>query len=121
MMYYCHYTYEASKHPKFLNDTCKLLTDADGKLFIDVQDVEILAIKVRKALEKAMPKGSTAKADKHTTNEGEITINVYANVVNDAPSVGRAYFKPVRAIVTYDLDDEDFVEFKLKMEVKKYE
>lgn len=120
MMYYCHYTYEASKHPKFLNEACKLLTDAGGKLFINVQDVEILAIKVRQALEEAKPKGSTANVNKHTT-DGEITINVYATALKDVTSVGRAYFKPVRAIVTYDLDDEDFIEVKLKMEEKKHE
>ena len=120
MMYFCHYTYEASKHPKFLNEACKLLTSADGKLFIDVQDVEILAIKVRQALEKDMPKGSTANVNKHTT-DGEITINVYATALKDVTSVGRAYFKPVRAFVTYDMDKQDFVEVKLKMEVKKHE
>ena len=118
MMYFCHYTYEASKHPKFLNEACKLLTDADGKLFINVQDVEILAIKVRQALEKDKPKGSTSAANKHTTHDGEIVIDVYATALKDVNSVGRAHFRPVSANVTYDLDDEDFIEVKLKMEEK---
>lgn len=119
-MYFCYYTFEASQHPKFLDEAINLLTQAQNKVSLQSGDVEILAIKVRQALEEAKPKGSTANVNKHTT-DGEITINVYATALKDVTSVGRAYFKPVRAIVTYDLDDEDFIEVKLKMEEKKHE
>ena len=117
MMYFCSRAERAAHHPKYLTDAIALLTAADAKLFIDVQDVEILAIKVRQALEKAMPKSSTAHVNRHDALYGAIHIGLYATDHSETP-VASARFQPVSAIVTYDLDDEDFIEVKLKMEEK---
>ena len=114
-MYFCYYTFEASQHPKFLDEAIRLLTDAQNKIFIDSNDVEVLAFKVREVLEAAKPKGSTAHVCKHVPNEGNIQISIYAKDSCDN-SVGRAYFAPVRAFVTWDMDDEKFIEVKLKRE-----
>ena len=115
-MYFCHYTFEGT-HPKYMNEAMRLLTSADGKIFIDYGDVEILAFKVREALDAAKPKGSTAYVHKHVPDKGDINISIYANNHTDN-SIGRAHFKPVRSFVTWDMDDEKFIEVKLKMEEK---
>ena len=114
-MYFCHYTFEASQHPKFLDEAIHLLTDAKNKVFIDSNDVEVLAFKVREALEAAKPKGSTANVSLDVPDRGDIYIYVYKDNGGDN-SVGRAHFAPVRAFTTYDLDEEQFIEVKLKRE-----
>ena len=114
-MYFCHYTFGASQHPKFLDEAIRLLTSAQNKLFICSSDVEVLALKVREALEAARPKGSTAHVYKHVPDRGDINISVYKDESSEN-SVGRAHFAPVRAITTYDLDEGQFIEVKLKME-----
>lgn len=114
-MYFCYYTFEASGCPKFMREALDLLTAAQGKVFLDSGDVEILAFKVKKALEASMHKGSTAKVEKHVPDSGTIRIDIYKDDHSDT-SVGRAYFAPVRTFTTYDLDKQEFIEVKLKME-----
>lgn len=117
-MYYCHYTFEGSNRPKFMGEALRLLTDAQGKVFLDSNDVEILAFQVKKALLEAKPKGSTAHVDKYVSDERTIQIDIYKDDHSDT-SVGRAHFSAVRAFTTYDLDEKQFIEVKLKMEEKK--
>ena len=114
-MCYCNYTFAANSCPKFMGEALRLLTDAQGKVFLDSYDVEILAFQVKKALLEAKPKGSTAHVDKHVSDERTIQIDIYKDDHSDT-SVGRAYFSAVRAFTTYDLDEKRFIEVKLKME-----
>ncbi len=114
-MYFCHYVFAASVHPKFLNEAIRLLTGAENKVFIDSGDVEILAFKVEDALVKARPRSSTACITKHVPDTGNILIDIYANNRTDT-SIARAQFAPVRAFTTWDLDEGRFIEVKLKME-----
>lgn len=110
-MYFCHYTFEATKHPKFLQPAIDILMQADGKAFRDRNDVEILGAKAREALKAATPKGSSAYLYCNYTNEGDITIHIHA--ANDAGnSVARAYFKPIRGFVRYDVDAKEWKELK---------
>lgn len=118
-MYYCHYTFAANSCPKFMGEALDLLTGARGKIFLDSNDVEILGFKVRKALEAAKPKGSTAHVDKHVPDEGCVTIEIYKDDHSDMLSVGRAHFSAVRAFTTYDIDEKKFIEVKLKMEEER--
>ncbi|MBR1787636.1 MAG: hypothetical protein IJ762_04260 [Bacteroidaceae bacterium] len=117
-MYFCHYTFEGSKHPKFLDEAIHLLTSAQNKVFIDSNDVEILAFKVKEALETAKPKGSTAHVYKHVPDNGDINVSVYKDEASEN-SVGRAHFAPVRAFVTWDMDDEKFIEVDLTKKEKR--
>lgn len=114
-MYFCYYTFAANSCPKFMGEALDLLTAAQGKVFLDSNDVEILAFKVKKALMEAKPKCSTAKVEKHVPDSGTICIDIYKDDHSDT-SIGRAYFAPVRAFTTYDLDEKRFIEVKLKME-----
>lgn len=118
MMYYCHYTFEAAQHPKFLDGAIRLLTDARHKMFLDRNDVKVLAVRVREALEAARPKGSTAHVSTDVPDRGDICIYVY-NGDAGYNSVGRAHFSPVRAFVTFDPDKQQFIGVKLKMEEPK--
>lgn len=118
-MYYCHYTFEANSCPKFMRNALDLLTGARGKIFLDSNDVEILAFQMKKALLEAKPKGSTAHLDKHVSDERTIQIDIYKDDHSDTTSVGRAYFSAVRGFTTYDLDEKRFIEVKLKMEEKQ--
>jgi len=117
-MYYCHYTFEAGGCPKYMREAIDLLTGARGKIFLDSNDVEILAFQVKKALLEAKPKGSTAKVEKHVPDSGTICVSIYKDDHSDT-SVGRAHFSPVRGFTTYDLDERRFIEVKLKMEEKQ--
>ena len=96
----------------------RLLTSAQNKVFIDSNDVEILAFKVREALDAAKPKGSTAHVYKHVPYKGDINVSVYKDEASEN-SIGRAHFAPVRGFVTWDIDDEKFIEVKLKMEEER--
>lgn len=118
-MYYCHYTFAANSCPKFMGEALGLLTGARGKIFLDSNDVEILAFQVKKALLEAKPKGRTAHVEKHVPDSGTICIDIYKDDHSDTPSVGRAHFSPVRGFTTYDLDEKRFIEVKLKMEEKQ--
>lgn len=118
-MYFCYYTFEASNRPKFMGEALDLLTGARGKIFLDRNDVEVLAFQVRKALQANKPKSNTAYVEKHVPDEGCVTIEIYKDDHSDTPSVGRAHFSPVRGFTTYDLDEERFIEVKLKMEEKQ--
>ena len=113
MMYFCHYTFEASQHPKFLQAAIDMLLQAEGMVFRDAQDVEVLAIKARQALEKAKPKGNTSRLDYSLLDSGEITIYVYS-ASNLENSVGRAIFKPVRKVVTFSTSTQAWKELKIK-------
>lgn len=111
MMYYCHYTFESSKHPKFLQPAIDLLMQADSKAFRDSNDVEILAIKARKALEESKPERSSAYLVYNATDKGNIAICIHA--ANDAgDSIARAYFKPIRGFYTYSTATNEWKEMK---------
>ena len=116
-MYYCHYTFEANSCPKFMREALSLLTDAKGKVFLDSNDVGILGFKVRKALEAAKPKGSTAHVSWCEFSPEVIGFDIYKNDNSDT-SVGRAYFASVLGFTTYDMDKEALIDVKLKMEEK---
>ena len=114
-MYFCYYTFAANSCPKFMGEALDLLTGARGKIFLDSNDVEVLAFQVRKALQANKPKCSTAHSTKHVPDSGTICIDIYKDDHSDT-SIGRAYFAPVRSFTTYDLDKQEFIEVKLKME-----
>lgn len=114
-MYFCYYTFEGSNRPKFLDEAMQILTGAQGTVFLQSSDVEILASRVKDSLMEAKPKCSTAHVTKHVPDSGTIRIDIYKDDHSDT-SIGRAYFAPVRAFTTYDLDEKRFIEVKLKME-----
>ena len=111
MMYFCHYTFESSKHPKFMQAAIDLLMQADSRAFRDSNDVEILGIKARKALEESKSEGNSAFLVYNATDNGNITICIYA--ANDGGnSIARAYFKPIRGFVTYSTATDKWKELK---------
>ena len=111
MMYYCHYTFESSKHPKFMQAAIDMLMQADSKAFRDSNDVEILGVQARQALEESKPEGNPAHLVYNATDKGDITIMIYA-ANNGDNSVARAYFKPIRGFVTFSTATNDWKEFK---------
>lgn len=121
MMYFCHYTFEASKHPKFLDKAIAMLMQAEGKVFLDENDVEMLGYKVSLEVSTSSPGRSDAFVSYGNPAKGQSCISVYAKR-SDGNSVGRALFKPIKDIVTYDLDKKDFVHVEPKeMEVQNEE
>lgn len=111
MMYFCHYTFRATKHPKFLQAAIDILMQAQNKAFRDANDVEILALQARKALEEARPKGNTAHLHYNTAGEGTISVSIYAAEDKDC-SIGRANFMPVRKVVTFSTVTGEWKELK---------
>jgi len=114
-MYFCHYTFEANGCPKYMREAMQILTGAQGTVFLQSSDVEILASRVKDALMESKPKCSTAHVTKHVPDTGSIQIDIYKDDHSDT-SIGRAYFAPVRSFTTYDLDEKRLIEVKLKME-----
>lgn len=111
MMYFCNYTFEASKHSKYLQPAIDILMQADSKAFRDCNDVEILAVNARQALEKAKPKGNSAYLAYNDTDKGDITICIFA--ANDGSSgVARAFFKPIRGFVTFSIATGEWKKLK---------
>ena len=111
MMYFCNYTFRATKHPKFLQTAIDILMQAQYKAFRDANDVEILALQARKALEEARPKGNTAHLHYNTAGEGTISVSIYAAEGKDC-SIGRAHFMPVRKVVTFSTATGEWKELK---------
>lgn len=111
MMYFCDYTFRATKHPKFLQAAIDILMQAQYKAFRDASDVEILALQARKALEEARPKGNTAHLTYDATEEEKICVNIYPAEDKDY-SIGRAYFAPVRKVVTFSTITGEWKELK---------
>lgn len=110
-MYFCDYTFRATKHPKFLQAAIDILMQAQYKAFRDASDVEILALQARKALEEARPKGNTAHLTYDATEEEKICVNIYPAEDKDY-SIGRAYFAPVRKVVTFSVATGEWKELK---------
>ena len=113
MMYFCHYTFEASQHPKFLDKAIAMLKQAESKVFLDENDVEILGLKVSMEVTTSCPGRSDAYVAYGNPANGHTCISVYAKR-SDSNSVGRAQFKPIKDFVTYDLEKQDFVHAKPK-------
>ncbi len=111
MMYFCNYTFRATKHPKFLQAAIDILVQAQNKAFRDRNDVEILALQARKALKEARPNDNTAHLTYDTTVEGTICVNIYPAESKDY-SIGRAYFMPVRKVVTFSTATGEWKELK---------
>ena len=109
MMYFCHYTFEASKHPKYLDKAIAMLMQAESKVFLDENDVEILGRKVSMEVTTSCPERSDAYVSYGYPANGHTCISVYAKR-SDSNSVGRAQFKPVKAITYYDLKEQKFIE-----------
>lgn len=111
MMYFCDYTFRATKHPKFLQAAIDILMQAQYKAFRDASDVEILALQARKALEEVRSKGNTAHLTYYTTAEGKICVSIYPAESKDF-SIGRAHFTPVRKVVTFSTVTGEWKELK---------
>lgn len=111
MMYFCNYTFRATKHPKFLKAAIDVLMQAQNKAFRDSNDVEILALQSRKALESDRPKGNTAHLAYNTAGNGTISVSIYAAEDKDC-SIGRAHFMPIQKVVTFSVATGEWKELK---------
>lgn len=115
MMYFCHYTFEASQHPKFYNEALRLLTGVKDKAFMAKVDVRALADLVKKRLEEDKPKGSPARLDVTVSTDGGIQMTLTSGRDTDT-DIGRAWFCPIKAFWSYDPHKGHFIGVTLKRE-----
>ena len=88
--------------------------NAIDMVFVDGQDIEILCIKVKKAL-KGSVKGIDVPVLRISHTEEGIQVVCYRNE-SQKKAIAIFDYCFVRGFTTYDLDKQDFVEVKLKME-----
>ena len=117
-MYFCHYTFEASQHPKYYNDALRLLTSVKDKALMAEVDARALADLVRMRLEEDKPKGSPARLDVTVGRDGCIQMTLTSGKDTDT-DIGRAWFCPIKAFWSYDPYKGHFIGVKVKREEEK--
>lgn len=115
MMYYCSQAQAVTARiSKEIREALKPMFDAIDMVFVDGQDIEILCIKVKEAL-KGSVKGIDVPVLRISHTEDGIQVVCYRNE-SQKKTIAIFDYQIVRGFTTYDLDKQDFVEVKLKME-----
>lgn len=117
-MFYCHYTFEASQHPKFYDEALHMLTRAKNKAFMAKVDVRALADLVRQRLEEDKPKNSPAHLDVSVSTDGSIQMTLSSGRDTDT-DIGRAWFSPIKAFWSYDPYKGYFIGVKIQREEER--
>lgn len=118
MMYFCSMAITVSARvSKEIREALKPMFDAIDMVFVDGQDIEILCIKVKKAL-KGSVKGVNVPVLSISHTEEGIQVVCYRDEAQKK-AIASFEFQPIRGFTTYDLDEKKFIEVKLKMEEKK--
>lgn len=104
-MMYC-FSWLRMKHrpKKFYDRAIKMMRGVLECAFSSLNEVEIFALKVRKALEADKPKDDESRVVfEHDFVGTRILIRC------GEEEIARLHFYPVRAVLTYDLDKKHFV------------
>lgn len=100
--------FQASKLPKFLDNTAEMMQKTKNKLFFSVDDMRILQALLTKRLNEDRPKGSTAYADFFFSGDSG---GVYVYLANDSQyAVLRCNFITVDGVLRSDEKAGDFFE-----------
>jgi len=116
-MYYCSQAHAVTARiSKEIREALMPMFEAIDMVFVDGQDIEILCLKVRDAL-KGSVKGIDVPVLRISHTEDGIQVVCYRESMKKTIAIFD--FQAVRGFTTYDLDEQKFIEVKLKMEEKQ--
>lgn len=118
MMYFCNQAQAVTARiSKGIREALKPMFEAIGMVFVDGQDVEIMFIKVKRDLGTSVSGIDVPVLRSSHTEDGTQVVCYRDESLKKAIAIFE--FQPIRGFTTYDLDEEQFIEVKLKMEEKK--
>lgn len=108
------FTYK-SQHPKYLQPVIDMMEKANEHTFYNVNEFDIFVLVLKRQLEECLIKGSTAYINLSDSEKGQISL--YEKNYSQYP-VARMSFFPVKGILMYVLEAEDFFDMSDRIQLR---